>query len=352
MPRRVLAGLVGALTLLASCDTSTCAGVPGTCVALTVTGRNLTADGFAITLSGAMHGRRETSEPRPNITYLPQSIALHLSQPKPGPLDVAVEVLVDRVGVVGRGSTRLRLDGPGVYEATVDTARDGGTACAPASDLLGSFSFEGFENQGTVADATGTLVIAPTGPLKQVAGRLADGVGLADGGQLKVPYGLGQGDLTACLWVRPSAFSGGLDPLLWGHGFGTLALSGSTSDARCIAPAGSPVFLPANPVLPEPPCVALPQVPAALWSFICVGVTASPPTLLLRVNEHEVRESLPQARTLNELGLGAMLQAFGSVVRVEGAFDGDVDELTLWRRLLRRAELDALFNAGTGCRAR
>lgn len=158
------------LALCAGCATDPCDGIDGTCVALHVDGSG-PIDALAITLSGAASGTQVVPEIS-QVASLPVAVALSISQPGSGSLQIYVEG-VYLGSVVGVGETAIDLAPHASATVVLEAPPDGFTppdlaqsspcgdiGCARASARLYAYLCPSF-NSGACTPVNAMVLGAP-----------------------------------------------------------------------------------------------------------------------------------------------------------------------------------------------
>ncbi len=347
--------LLLACVLAAACgSTDPCAGVSGTCVALTADG-SLIIDQLLVLLSGATQGSRATTPSR--LISLPQTVALQLGTVTDGQLEIQVVALAGG-NVIGRGSGDATVALGQRAQTTVEIAAVGATldgdggdgdsegeSCANIPGLVAYFPLdsESTDHSGNGHDLQLTNTHYAGGKLGQALSFNGTTSSALVGGSALALTGR-----TFCAWIEVAPRMSAGEPLFTG-GQGAI---GETYGLQASIPSGTNCTAPASSLFVDPGsgCHAGSIVaPVAAFTYVCYAHAASGQVTLF-VDSAVQNVSIPLTPfDLTSLTLGNNVLGFPSTAP---AFTGTIDSVSIWNRALSSSEMDLLYANGAGCRVR
>jgi hypothetical protein len=284
----------------------------------------------------------------------------------PGPTDAGQDDGdgASDAGGPGNGDGASDAGGPGNGDGASDAggpgnggdAGDGGGAgprCAAPTDIDGGllvyYPLEGDTNDhsgnGNNGNATvGTDVMFGPGKVGQGATILSTGRGIAVSGSATLGAAR-----TLCAWVNtaPNTSGGGLPVFVVGS-----TGAGDLYDVATVNPMDNCGSQNQNALFIDHwggPCARSSLAPSpGAWSFVCFAQSASSTTFFLNGGTFSASASTFSA-ALSTVTLGSD-RIGGSTTQV--VFKGQLDEISIWSAPLSTADMNAIYDGGSGCSVR
>ena len=250
---------------------------------------------------------------------------------------------------VDTGGADASRPGDAGSDASVADASDGapplcGTLAGVDGGPLVYYSFEGSVTDGS---GNGRNGVASGADIAYVAGKLGQGISILAGGQGVGVTGTTSlaGAKTLCAWVSPASGTSGaaLPVFVGGSNFYDVEPASSPTAGSCTVSANT-LFM------DNGACSATTvAVTPGQWSFVCYAYNVGSTTFFANGSSQMVSGAQYDPYTLAQITIGSD-RIGGSTTRP--LFPGQIDEVSIWSTSLSKANMNALYNGGSGCRIR
>jgi hypothetical protein len=250
---------------------------------------------------------------------------------------------------IDAGGTDASRAGEAGSDASIVDASDGAPPlCATLADVDGGLLvYYPFEGNATDGSGNGRNGVASGTDIAYGAGKVGQAVSILDGGQGVGVTGTTSlaGAKTLCAWVRPASGTSGaaLPVFVGGSNFYDIEPASSPTAGGCTVAANT-MFMDNGACS----ATALAIMPGQ-WSLVCYAYNVGSTTFFANGSSQTVSGAQYDPYTLAQITIGSD-RIGGSTTR--SLFVGQIDEVSIWSTSLSKADMNALYNGGGGCRIR